>query len=66
MSKEIYNKNGLVLTAFVGRNGDASIQLNIEGPEEENHLRLSEQEIRELIEVMQKRIYRIEGYRATD
>jgi len=67
MSKELAyfqdeKGNQLWVGAFVGKGGDASVQFTTVN----DYTQLNERHIRELIDVLQKRIDRVEGFRATD
>ena len=67
MSKTILDltdKNGsnLIVTAFVGYNGDASVQLTTRS----DFILLSSKDVTQLIDVLRKRLRRVKGYRATD
>lgn len=67
MSKELIeftDKNGNILyvRAFVGFNGDASIQFTTRN----DYIQLNSEEIKKLIIILKNRINIKEGFRATD
>jgi len=62
MSKNIFEIKELQVTAFVGKDGDASVQITIG----ESYETLTEKQILKLIHSLISRVTRIKGYRATD
>jgi hypothetical protein len=64
MSKDIFEKGNLLVTAFVGHDGDASIQIGIGGYK--GYEQLTSEEVKELITVLENRLNHIEGFCATD
>ena len=61
---EIIDTDGkeFIVTAFVGANGNASIQLTTKN----DYISLNEKQVKELIKVLRNRINRKEGFQATD
>lgn len=55
------SEDNMVITAFVGRNGDRSIQFTIG----QSFCQLSETALRDLISVIRRRLELAEGYTAT-
>lgn len=64
MSNEIWETEKMVVTAFVGKEGDASIQFTMKM--ESGYAQLNEAEVLELVYALLSRVLRKEGYRATD
>lgn len=69
MSKNIRNYlsstgDMLMVTAFVGSRGNASIQFTLRN--QRGYIALSEVQVKDLIKILQKRLDREPGYQATD
>ena len=64
MSKDIFETDKMQVTAFVGQNGNASVQIGMKG--DNTYEQLNSEQVAELANVLLKRIARKEGYRATD
>lgn len=64
MSKDIYETNTLQVTAFVGPQGKAMVQISCKGDNE--YATLQEEQCLELAHALLSRVLRVEGYRATD
>jgi hypothetical protein len=62
--KAIFEKDDLLVTAFVGHNGDASIQISIDGYK--GYEQLTSEEVKELIKVLKNRLNHKKGFGATD
>lgn len=64
MSKDIWENGEIQVTAFVGRNGAACVQIGMKGGND--YSKLSESDCRELALALLARVGRVPGYRATD
>ena len=64
MSKDIFVLYGLIVTAFVGEKGNASIQISVTN--NKGYVQLSEEDSLKLVHSIISRIIHKEGYRATD
>jgi len=65
MSRDIYEFDELTLTAFCGKEGDASIQITIGGYPFRAQALTSKEALNLAIAILQ-RVNRVEGFRATD
>lgn len=62
MSKNIFETKELQVTAFVGKDGDAPVQITIG----KSYETLTEKQILKLIHSLISRVVGIKGYRATE
>lgn len=67
MSRKIFGKseNEFIVTAFVGKDGDPSIQFNIGSGLDSKFTTLTGKEVKKLRKVLKKRLKRKKGFTAT-
>ena len=63
MSKDIFETKKLQVTAFVGKNGDASVQIGMKG--DYTYESLTREQVLKLIHALVARVTRIKGYRGS-
>jgi hypothetical protein len=66
MSNNIFDIGDMTVTAFVGPNGDRSVQINIGVWPEIEIVNLNGEQTKQLIDALQKRLDCAPGYSATD
>ena len=64
MSHDIFETEKLQVTAFVGKNGDASVQIGLKG--NHSYEQLTREQVLELAHALIARVVGIDGYKATD
>lgn len=64
MSKDIFESEKLLVTAFIGAGGEPCVQIGIKT--ECGYEQLGEEQIRDLALALLARVHRVEGFRATD
>ena len=64
MSHDIFETDKLLVTAFVGRNGDTSVQIGLKG--NHSYEQLTREEVLKLAHALIARVVGIDGYKATD
>lgn len=64
MSHDIFETDKMLVTAFVGKNGDNSVQIGLKG--NHSYETLTSKEVLELCHALLARVVGIKGYMATD
>ncbi|MCK5640924.1 MAG: hypothetical protein KAJ19_09010 [Gammaproteobacteria bacterium] len=64
MSKDIFETDKILVTAFVGKNGNASVQIGLK--EHHSYEQLTEEQVLKLCHALLARVIHQEGYGATD
>lgn len=64
MSKNIFETDKIQVTAFVGKNGDNSVQIGLKG--NYSYEQLTREQVIKLCHALLARLAGIDGYKATD
>ena len=64
MSKNIFETEKIQVTAYVGKNGAACVQIGMKG--DFTYEQLEEEQVKELRDTLTKRLQHRKGFRATD